>query len=111
MSDQFWMLIILYYFTSKETEKEVANYYVKNILLRVADRPLTHFANPYPQLDGITKEMITYTRADGVSLSGTLYLPKGYDSKREGPLPVFMMAYPVEYNSSSDAGQVRGYEI
>ena len=94
--------------TSKETEKEVANYYVKNILLSVADRPLTHFANPYPQLDGVTKEMITYKRADGVSLSGTLYLPKGYDSKREGPLPVFMMAYPVEYNSSSDAGQVRG---
>lgn len=98
-------LVIL---TSKETEKEVANYYVKNPALRTADRPLTHFANPYPQLDGVRKELIKYTRADGVSLSGTLYLPKGYDSKRDGPLPVFMMAYPVEYNSSSDAGQVRG---
>jgi dipeptidyl aminopeptidase/acylaminoacyl peptidase len=94
--------------TSRQTEKEVANYYVKNVLQGMTDRPLTHFPNPYPQLEGITKEMITYKRADGVSLTGTLYLPKGYDSKRDGPLPVFMMAYPVEYNSSADAGQVRG---
>jgi dipeptidyl aminopeptidase/acylaminoacyl peptidase len=39
-----------------------------------------------------------------------LYLPKGYDVKRDGPLPVFIWAYPAEFNSAADAAQVRGSE-
>jgi len=96
--------------TRKESEKEMPNYWLKNLKLRVADRQLTSFTNPYPQMEGVTKEKIRYKRADGVDLTGDLYLPKGYDAKRDGPLPVFIWAYPAEYNSAADAAQVRGSE-
>jgi len=76
--------------------------------MRIADRQVTHFANPYPQMQGVRQEKIYYKRADGIDLSAELYLPKGYDSKKDGPLPVFIMAYPIEFNSASDAAQVRG---
>jgi dipeptidyl aminopeptidase/acylaminoacyl peptidase len=59
-----------------------------------------------PQLANIQKELITYQRADGVKLSGTLYLPAGYDPKRDGPLPTVLWAYPTEYKSADAASQV-----
>ena len=74
----------------------------------MADVPVTSFTNPYPQLEGISKEKISYKRADSVDLTGDLYLPKGYDVKRDGPLPVLIWAYPREFNSAADAAQVRG---
>ncbi|WP_443944490.1 prolyl oligopeptidase family serine peptidase [Pedobacter sp. AW1-32] len=94
--------------TRKETQKEVPNYYIKNLILRVADRPVTNFANPYPSLEGITKEKISYKRADGVDLTGDLYLPKGYNKGKDGPLPTLIWAYPREFNSAADAAQIRG---
>jgi dipeptidyl aminopeptidase/acylaminoacyl peptidase len=96
--------------TRRENEKEMPNYWLKNLKLRIADRQLTNFTNPYPQLVGVNKEKVKYKRADGVDLTGDLYLPKGYDAKRDGPLPVFIWAYPAEYNSASDAAQIRGSE-
>jgi dipeptidyl aminopeptidase/acylaminoacyl peptidase len=96
--------------TRKESEKEMPNYWLKNLKLRIADRQLTSFTNPYPQLDGVTKEKIKYKRADGVDLTGDLYLPKAYDARKDGPLPVFIWAYPAEYNSAADAAQIRGSE-
>lgn len=96
--------------TRRESEKQVPNYWLKNLRLRIADRQLTSFADPYPQLAGISKQKISYKREDGVTLTGDLYLPKGYDAKRDGPLPVFIWAYPAEYNSAADAAQVRGSE-
>lgn len=96
--------------TRKESEKEMPNYWLKNLKLRIADRQLTAFGNPYPQMEGVSKEKIKYKRADGVDLTGDLYLPKGYDAKRDGPLPVLIWAYPAEYNSAADAAQVRGSE-
>ncbi|HCR94738.1 MAG TPA: peptidase S9 prolyl oligopeptidase, partial [Oceanicaulis sp.] len=79
-----------------------------NVYLREGDgmRAITAFENPYPQLNAIRKELITYEREDGVPLSATLYLPADY---QEGDkLPLLIWAYPLEYNSASDAGQVRG---
>lgn len=96
--------------TRKESEKEMPNYWLKNLKLRIADRQLTAFTNPYPQMEGTTKEKIKYKRADGVGLTGDLYLPKGYDKNRDGKLPVLIWAYPAEYNSAADAAQVRGSE-
>jgi dipeptidyl aminopeptidase/acylaminoacyl peptidase len=96
--------------TERQSEKEVANFWIKNLRLRIADRQITQFTNPYPQLDGVSKEKIKYKRADGVDLTGDLYLPKGYDAKRDGKLPVFIWAYPAEYNSAADAAQIRGSE-
>ncbi|MCR6719620.1 MAG: prolyl oligopeptidase family serine peptidase [Chitinophagaceae bacterium] len=96
--------------TRRESEKDMPNYWLKDLKARIADRPLTQFASPYPQLDEVSKQKIKYKRADGVDLTGDLYLPKGYDPKRDGPLPVIMWAYPAEYNSASDAAQIRGSE-
>ncbi len=94
--------------TRKESQKEVPNYYIKNLVLRMADRPITNFTNPYPQLIGVTKEKISYKRSDGVDLTGDLYLPKGYNKEKDGPLPTFIWAYPREFNSAADAAQIRG---
>lgn len=97
----------LIFITRRESKKDMPNYYLKN-LLEEGDRALTSFTNPYPQLEGVSKQKITYKRADGVDLTGDLYLPKNYDPKKDGPLPVVMWAYPREFNSASDAAQVRG---
>ena len=96
--------------TRRESKTEVPNYFVKNLVLRVADRQITNFTNPYTALDGVTKQKITYKRADGVDLTGDLYLPKGYNKEKDGPLPTLIWAYPREFNSASDAAQVRGSE-
>lgn len=45
------------------------------------------------------KEVLRYQRGDGVDLTGTLYLPPGYDAARDGPLPTILWAYPREYKS------------
>jgi dipeptidyl aminopeptidase/acylaminoacyl peptidase len=92
----------------KESQKDAPNFYLKNLILRIADKPLTSFSNPYPALEGVTKQKISYKRADGVDLTGDLYLPKGYNKDKDGLLPVLMWAYPREFNSSADAAQVRG---
>jgi dipeptidyl aminopeptidase/acylaminoacyl peptidase len=92
----------------KESQTEVPNYYIKNLLNPALDKALTHFENPYPNLVGITKEKIKYKRADGVDLTGDLYLPKGYNKEKDGPLPVLIWAYPREFNSAADAAQIRG---
>ncbi|MBW8684490.1 alpha/beta hydrolase family protein [Chitinophaga rhizophila] len=94
--------------TRRESQKEMPNYFIKNLILRVADRPITSFTNPYPQLEGISKQKVSYKRADGVDLTGDLYLPKDYDPKKDGPLPVLMWAYPREFNNAADAAQIRG---
>ena len=69
------------------------------------ERALTAFADPHPQLTGIQKRLLSYTREDGVPLSGMLYLPVGYEPGE--PLPLVIAAYPLEYNDPSTAGQVR----
>jgi len=70
----------------------------------MALRALTAFKDPAPQLTGIQKRLVTYTREDGVPLSGTLYLPPGYVAGSR--LPVVMWAYPAEFASATAAGQV-----
>lgn len=69
------------------------------------DRALTNFPHPYPQLAGVKKKLLTYKRKDGTPLSGTLYLPPDY--KKGDKLPLLVWAYPLEYNDSGTAGQVR----
>jgi len=91
--------------TRRESQTDPPNYYVRDLAGGDPDQK-TFFPNPTPQLEGISKEMITYERADGVALTGTLYLPAGYDKDRDGALPVLMWAYPTEFKSKQDAGQV-----
>lgn len=94
--------------TRRESQKDVPNYYIRNLKQPVADRAVTRFTNPYPQLEGVTKEKIKYQRADGVELTGDLYLPKNYQKEKDGPLPALIWAYPREFNSAADAAQIRG---
>ncbi|GAA4343335.1 S9 family peptidase [Flaviaesturariibacter amylovorans] len=93
--------------TRRESQTMPPNFYLRD-LKAGTEKALTAFANPYPGLEGVTKQKVSYQRADSVDLTGDLYLPKGYDPKRDGPLPVIIWAYPREYNNASDAAQVRG---
>src|SRR5690606_16832464 len=69
---------------------------------------LTDFPHPTPQLRDVQKEQIRYQRKDGVELTANLYLPPGYDAKRDGPLPTLLWAYPREFKSAEAASQVIG---
>ncbi len=93
--------------TRYETPIEPPNYFVYNVDDDTRT-PITNFEHPAPQLRDIHKEMVTYERDDGVELSATLYLPPGYDEDRDGPLPLLVWAYPLEYNNAYTAGQVSG---
>jgi dipeptidyl aminopeptidase/acylaminoacyl peptidase len=90
--------------TERESVDEVTNFFVRD-LADGSTRRLTSFPHPTPELVGYSKELIQYERADGVQLSGTLYLPPGYGPD-QGPLPMVMWAYPREFKSASAAGQV-----
>ena len=91
--------------TRRESQTEPPNYFLRD--LKKDDlRALTSFPDPAPQLKGISKELVSYERADGVQLTGTLYLPAGYDQEKDGPLPCLLWAYPTEFKSKQDAGQV-----
>jgi dipeptidyl aminopeptidase/acylaminoacyl peptidase len=93
--------------TRFETAELPPNYFRAD--LETGERTaLTEFSDPTPQLRGITKELVRYPRADGVELSGTLYLPAGYEQGQR--LPLIVWAYPLEYNDPTTAGQVRGSE-
>ncbi|MDH3223490.1 MAG: prolyl oligopeptidase family serine peptidase [Gemmatimonadota bacterium] len=90
--------------TSHESKSEPPNYFVRD--LRGGEPTvLTRFTNPAEQLSGLSKEFVVYEREDGVQLSGTLYLPPGYEG---GRLPTVVWAYPREYSNADIAGQVRG---
>ena len=93
--------------TVRQSVSEVPNYYIRD-LRKGSLVQVTKFENPYPELSGVTKELVTYKRKDGVDLSFTLYLPAGYDKTKDGPLPTILWAYPREFNDASMAGQVSG---
>jgi dipeptidyl aminopeptidase/acylaminoacyl peptidase len=68
---------------------------------------LTKFATPKNPLQNVSKEVIKYKRRDGVELSGTLYTPVGF-KRGDDPLPLIMWAYPREFRSAENAGQISG---
>jgi dipeptidyl aminopeptidase/acylaminoacyl peptidase len=93
------------FITRHESPTEPPNYFVRTS--NGADKKaLTDFPDPAPQLHGITKQLVTYKRADGVQLSFTLYLPANY--KQGERLPTIVWAYPLEFNDADTAGQVSG---
>jgi len=93
--------------TNKQSQTDPPNYYLRDLKTN-SSKAITAFPDPQPGLRGITKQKITYKRKDGVDLAADLYLPKGYDPKKDGPLPVMMWAYPREFKSAADAAQLRG---
>lgn len=91
--------------TRRESVTEQPNYYLRTLKKGGMDQ-LTFFKHPTPELKDVTKEFITYERADGVQLSATVFLPPGYDKERDGKLPTLIWAYPREFKSASAASQV-----
>lgn len=82
------------------------NYYILSGLGKKSTiKQVTDFSNPFASIAGVHKEVIKYKRKDGVELSGTLYLPAGYDKKNGEKLPLLIWAYPAEYKDKASAGQ------
>jgi dipeptidyl aminopeptidase/acylaminoacyl peptidase len=92
--------------TSRESTTENPNYFIRTAASAKLTQ-LTSFPHPYPQLKEVKKQVLKYKRADGVDLTADLYLPPGY-KKEDGPLPTFLWAYPEEFKSKTNAGQVKG---
>ena len=93
------------FLTRYETQKDAPNYYTRDAGAD-AKRAVTQFKDPQPQVRDILRQYVTYTRNDGVTLSGTLYLPPGY--KQGTRVPVIMWAYPREFGDADSASQVSG---
>ncbi|HEY0046777.1 MAG TPA: prolyl oligopeptidase family serine peptidase [Flavobacterium sp.] len=87
-----------------QSATEYPNYYFRNIKKNKLTQ-ITSFKNPFESIKNVYKEVIKYKRKDGVELSGTLYLPAGYDRKKKEKLPLLIWAYPAEYKDKSSAGQ------
>ena len=96
----------MHFVTRREAVDMQPNYYLRDSRRGIVQQ-LTFFPDPFPALQEISKTMIHYEREDGISLSGDLYLPPGYEIA-EGPLPTIIWAYPREFKSADGAGQVTG---
>ena len=92
--------------TRIEANEVFPNYFIRNTKKKEDLKQISYFKNPFDALKGIHKEVITYKRNDGLELSGTLYLPAGYDMEKKEKLPMFLWAYPREYKDKSSAAQV-----
>lgn len=100
------------FITRRESTTEPPNLYMQfrcppeKTCIALANKQLTEFKDPTPQLRGITKKLVKYKRADGVDLTFTLYLPPNY---KEGTrLPTVVWAYPQSFTDAQTAGQVTG---
>ena len=87
-----------------ESPVEYPNYYFRDLAGGKMVQ-LTAFANPFKSLQEVHKEVITYRRDDGLELSGTLYLPVGYDTAVKEKMPMIMWAYPREFKDKASAAQ------
>ncbi len=88
-----------------QSKNEYPNYYFRNIRSKGKLTQLTYFKNPFESIKNVHKEVIKYKRKDGVELSGTLYLPVGYDKTKKDKKPLLIWAYPAEYKDKNSAGQ------
>lgn len=88
-----------------QSKNEYPNYYFRNYKQQNDVQQLTFNTNPFQSIKDVSKEVIKYKRDDGVELSGTLYLPAGYDKSKKEKLPLLIWAYPEEFKDKSSAGQ------
>jgi dipeptidyl aminopeptidase/acylaminoacyl peptidase len=88
-----------------QSKNDYPNYYFRNIKNNGDLTPITTFKNPFESIKDVYKEVIKYKRKDGVDLTGTLYLPAGYDRTKKEKLPLLIWAYPAEFKDKNSAGQ------
>ncbi|GAB2539098.1 prolyl oligopeptidase family serine peptidase [Rufibacter soli] len=93
------------FITLRESENDPPNYFKRTVGSKKLTA-VTKFPHPAPDLIGVDKQLLTYKRNDGVTLTATLYTPKGY-KKEQGRLPMLMWAYPREFKDAATAGQVK----
>ena len=93
------------YLTRLESKNEYPDFYLRNVKNNTL-KHISHNVNPFQVLNGVHKEVIKYSRPDGVELSATLYLPAGYDKSKLEKMPMIMWAYPTEFKDKASAGQV-----
>ena len=87
-----------------ESKSDYPNYYFRDLKSGKLEQ-LTQFENPFKAIQNVHKEVITYKREDGLELSGTLYLPVGYDKNKKEKMPMILWAYPREFKDKSSASQ------
>jgi dipeptidyl aminopeptidase/acylaminoacyl peptidase len=87
-----------------ESPTEFPNIYFRDLKKKKLTQ-ITAFENPYKSIQSVHKEVISYKRDDGLELSGTLYLPVGYDMEKKEKAPMILWAYPREYKDKASAGQ------
>jgi dipeptidyl aminopeptidase/acylaminoacyl peptidase len=92
------------FLTQIETPTIPPNYRIRSL----TDEPqaVTTFSDPVPHLRNVHREIVSYQRSDGVTLSFTLYLP--HNAIPGKPLPTLLWAYPREFNDPETAGQISG---
>lgn len=88
-----------------ESPNEYPNYYIRTLNDQETLRQLTQFENPFTSIQSVHKEVLKYKREDGLELSGTLYLPVGYDTTKKEKMPMILWAYPAEYKDKNSASQ------
>lgn len=89
-----------------QSKNEFPNYFFRDIRKKGEHlTQITFFKNPFESIANVHKEVIKYMRKDGIELSGTLYLPVGYDTNKKEKLPLLVWAYPREFKDASSASQ------
>ncbi len=91
--------------TRAETRTQPANYFIRE-LPGDSKTAITAFKDPHPQITAAERMFVTYPRKDGVTMSGTIYLPPGYTKGQR--VPMLMWAYPREFVDAAAASQVVG---
>jgi dipeptidyl aminopeptidase/acylaminoacyl peptidase len=92
------------YLVQLQSKTDYPDYYTLAIKNNRTER-LTTCKNPFESIVSVEKQVIKYKREDGVDLSGTLYLPVGYDKNAKPKVPLLIWAYPEEFKDKSSAGQ------
>lgn len=87
--------------TRRETETEPPRLFLRGAGSAV---PLGPASPPFAELVNTTRQVVRYKRADGVDLSGTLYLPATYEKGQR--LPTLVWIYPYEFSDREQAGQL-----
>jgi len=92
-------------YQSKYTDKveRLRDFDVEANRLMVRIESPTEYPNYAFALGKVHKEVINYKRDDGLDLSGTLYLPVGYEKGKK--YPMILWAYPREYKDKASAAQ------
>ena len=85
-----------------EASDQYPNYFFR-LLGQDKLQQLTQFENPFKSIKNVSKEVISYTRDDGLELTGTLYLPTNYVEGER--YPMILWAYPREYKDKNSASQ------